>query len=128
MMTLTQLRLVRAVFVCVLAFMLFYIRYSKESLVLSDEIVFLGAMLIVLIALWWKRIYTLPAFRYLVTTFILFVMFVASWIRHGHYTGVYGILFVVHAILVFVILYLKKGATLEDEDDQAGGPGLTNPK
>jgi hypothetical protein len=111
--------------------MLFYIRYSKESLALSDEIVFLGATLIILATLWWKRMYAHPAYRFLLTPLILFAMFIASWIRHGHYTGVYGILCAALAILSIISLYLNKGAALEDEDDQAGGhvPGdLTKPR
>lgn len=97
-MSKTMLTVYRVAFACGLAFILLV---SKRPLPLSDEIVFLAAMLVILVGLWWKKIYSNPAFGQLIAPFVIFTMFIASWIRHGPFTAAYGML-----CLVFPVMWL----------------------
>jgi uncharacterized membrane protein len=109
------LMIARVVFACELALLLFYVFFSKQPFVLTDEILFLGASFVIFAGLWWKRIYSNPAFFGLLTPFIFFTMFIASWLRHGSYTSIYGVIAALATIVALAKMWLKSGASSEEE-------------
>ena len=111
----TLLKMARVVFAVELVSLLFYVLLSKEPLFLTDEILFLGASFAIFAGLWWKRAYSNPAFFGLLTPFILLTMFIASWLRHGSYTVIYGVVAALAVSLVIARICLHLGSSPEEE-------------
>jgi len=111
----TLLMTARAVFACELALLLFYVFFSKQPFILTDEILFLSASFVIFAGLWWKRIYSNPAFFGLLTPFILLTMFIASWLRQGSYTVIYGVIAALAVIVALAQIWLNLGSSSQEE-------------
>jgi hypothetical protein len=111
----TLLMMARVVIACELALLLFYVFFSKQPFVLTDEILFLGASFVIFAGLWWKIIYSNPAFFRLLTPFILLTMFIASWFRHGSYTITYGVIAALAVIVALAQIWLNLGSSSQEE-------------
>ena len=86
-----------------------YVLASNEPPPLSDSVTFLCAVFLIFLSLWWKRLYSYRYHDALIVTAILMAMWLASWIRRGPYTLVYGVIAALHSILMLAFLYLNMG-------------------
>jgi hypothetical protein len=109
----TWLIVKRILFGAVFVLMAGYVFTPSAPPPLSDSVTFLCTVFLIFLSLWWKRLYSYRYHDALITTAILMAMWLASWIRHGPFTVVYGVLAAPLPILMLAFLYLNRG-----EDDE----------
>ena len=100
-----------AVFVLILANMF----ASNRLLPLTDSVFSLCTVFLIFLSLWWKRLYSYRFYEALVATAIPVAMFFASWIRHGPYTVLYGVIAAPVLILMLANVYLNRGEASSEE-------------
>ena len=93
-----------------------YVLASNEPPALSDSVTFLCTAFLIFLSLWWKRLYSYPYYDALIATAIPMAMFLASWIRHGPYTAVYGVIAAPLLVLMPAFLYLNRGEESTKEE------------
>ena len=88
-----------------LVWMYFDVKLSSQRIVSSDIIICGSAMALMFISSWWRLLYTHWFYEKLIATLGPATMFLASWIRHGPYTDVYGLLSVI--MLIWLATYVS---------------------
>lgn len=113
-----SLSLLRALFAFQAAALVAYILFSKQPMIPTDEAVFSGATLTILVGLWWKRIYSnrLLQSSWIVVEFL--AVFVASWIRHGKDTSMYGALCIATVVVFVGSNLLKDGQVARSSESE----------
>jgi membrane-associated HD superfamily phosphohydrolase len=93
----------RLVFGLGLIFMLVQVQFSSERIAKTDVVVFESSMALVFLSLWWKRIYMNALYDKMIALLVPATMFIASWLRHGRYTSIYG------SLTAFLVAFLLVG-------------------
>ncbi len=116
-----RLAFMRALFGFGFVSMLGYVLTSRKPPALSDSVLYLSAVALIFLSLWWRRLYAYRFYEALIATVIPIVMFLASLIRHGPYTAIYGVLAALLFILFVANLYLNRVKASDEECDRSSG-------